>query len=100
MGPRRRLGAAVRTRGQAHLAGSAPGDSIRAGGGYDAFTPFEEHDLAQNPSFVKRQKELARQDKRREKEARRQQRKLEKGQEGQESGPPVEGDLEEGEAPA
>jgi hypothetical protein len=40
--------------------------------------PTKEHALAQNPSFIKRQKELARLEWQQEKQAKRKQRKLEK----------------------
>lgn len=66
----------------AQLAGSASGEPRRLSAPARAFwykhSPLGGNQLAQNPSAVKRQKELARLDKQREKEAKRKQRKAEK----------------------
>jgi len=68
---RRLLAWPLRQDGGAIAAGAPPVGLLQGG-------PEKETDLAQNPSFLKRQKELARREWQQEKEARRKQRKLEK----------------------
>lgn len=53
--------------------------------------------MAQNPSFIKRQKELARRERQQDKEAKRKQRKLEKEERARSEGaPPIDSDKPEG----